>query len=108
MDWLRLSSGFADHPRIRTLSDSAFRLYIAGLCYAARYETDGRLPFDLSKARRPIAELLDAQLWAKNGTGYEIHDWAQWQKARDELAELRSSAAERQRRYRARRNREEW
>ena len=44
MAWTKLDDGFADHPKVAPLSDPAFRAFVAGLCFANRYLTDGVLP----------------------------------------------------------------
>lgn len=107
MDWLRLSSRFPEHPRIMPLPDPAFRLYIVGLCYAARNETDGAIPVEVPRQRRDAERLLDSGLWQKNGDLYLIHDYGDWQPTRAELDRDRQRARERGRRWREQRRRNE-
>ena len=67
MTWLKIDDGFAEHRKIAGLTDGAFRMHVAGLCYAARNETDGFVPVAVAKAlggsERKAAELISAGLW---------------------------------------------
>lgn len=88
MPYLNLDDGFADHRKVDALSDGAFRLHIAGLCYCASQLTDGlvedhRVP-RLTRTYKPaqLTELLDANLWLPRADGYEIHDYLDWNKSR--------------------------
>jgi hypothetical protein len=98
VSWLRLDDGFTAHPKVVQLSDSAFRSFLSGCCYAARYETDGLIPAKIvptiatAKARR---ELVAAILWHESQAGVRIHDFLDWNRSRDEWE------AERERKSRA-------
>lgn len=81
MPWLRLDDKFTMHPKVVVLSAGAFRLHIAGLCYCARFLTDGRIPPDahrlLVPAYRPshLAELTK-ELWREEqDRSHWIHDY---------------------------------
>lgn len=67
MSWLKIDDGFAEHRKIAGLTDGAFRMHVAGLCYAARNETDGFVPAGLTKvlggSQRKAAELISAGVW---------------------------------------------
>lgn len=101
--WVKLDDGFAEHPRVSGLSDAAFRLHVASMCYAAHYLTDGRVPAHRvhGKPLAPlVAELVKAGLWTRNGTGYEIHDWRDYNPTREDVERQRKMRNERQRRWR--------
>ena len=44
MSWTKLDDLFPGHPKVITLSDSAFRLHVTALCYCASQLTDGFIP----------------------------------------------------------------
>jgi hypothetical protein len=46
MTWVRLDDQFPDHPKVVNLSDRAFRLHVWGICYSARFLTDGLIQRD--------------------------------------------------------------
>lgn len=95
MPYLNLDDNFADHPKVDALSDGAFRLHVAGLLYSARHRLDGKVPGDkvgrlVPRFRRPcLNELLDGRLWLPHTEGYEIHDYLDWNKSREEIEEQR-------------------
>lgn len=43
MSWLRIDDGFALHPKLVSLSDRQFRVWMRLLCWCARYRTRGVL-----------------------------------------------------------------
>lgn len=88
MPYLNLDDNFADHPKVDGLSDGAFRLHTAGLCYCAKNLTDGvidqrRVP-RLTPTYKPalLSELIEAGLWMPHAEGYEIHDYLDWNKSK--------------------------
>lgn len=104
MTWLRIEDGTAEHPKIVGLSDAAFRLWLNGLCYASRYSTDGFLP-DSAVAQwgrvKARSQLLELGLWTRNGAGYAIHDFLDYNPTKAALVAQRAGAAERKRRSRS-------
>lgn len=73
MVWTTLDDGFPDHPKVLQLSDAAFRLHVAGLCYCNRLLTDGNIPTGYVSRlvpnfkTRTFAELLDSSVWHSEG-----------------------------------------
>jgi hypothetical protein len=106
MPYLNLDDNFADHPKVDRLSDAAFRLHVAGMLYAAKHLTNGKIPADRPPRLVPkfkptiLAELFDAGLWRQNGVGYEIHDYLDWNKSREWWEKKRAADAERRRKWR--------
>ena len=43
MAWLRIDDRFATHPKIASLNDREFRVWVRVLCYCAAYRTDGKV-----------------------------------------------------------------
>ncbi|HEX9640050.1 MAG TPA: hypothetical protein VGB13_01910 [Candidatus Krumholzibacteria bacterium] len=99
MAWIKLDDGFAEHPKVIGLSDRAFRLHVAALCYVARNETDGHLPLSVPRVLgvrtnpRLLGELLAAGLWKDNGVGgWVINDYLDYNPSREEAALRRERA----------------
>ena len=99
MPYANLDDNFADHPKIAGLSDAAFRLHVAGICYSARHLTDGLLAADeaprLVRRFRKAAlnELLDRGLWDRVLDGaYAIHDYLDWNPSRATVEKRREDA----------------
>src|SRR6266511_515529 len=106
MAWTKLDDGFADHPKVAPLSDPAFRAFVAGLCFANRYLTDGVLP---GHAVAKIAtakvhkELVAAGLWRElEDGGVSIHDFLEYTRDAETVKAERRANADRQKRWRER------
>lgn len=101
MPYASFDDQFPDHPKIAPLTDAAFRLHVAGICYAARHLTDGRIPADevprlVRRYRKTsLAALTDGSaLWVpRPGDEFEIHDYLDWNLSRAQVLERRESAA---------------
>ena len=72
---LEIHPGTPETPDVDGLSDGAFRLLIAGLCYAIRQQTDMTIPASILPRLTPrfrasqVGELVSAGLWRGNGDG---------------------------------------
>lgn len=91
--------GFTHHRKVRRLSDAAFRLWVTAIDHANEDGSDGAIPrVDIDcyphapktpeERDATIAELVKSGLWHETESGWEIHEFLQWQE----------SAAERKRR----------
>lgn len=91
--------GFTHHRKVRRLSDAAFRLWVTAIDHANEDGSDGAIlrvdidcyphaPKTAEERDATIKELVDCGLWIPTETGWEVHDFLQWQE----------SAAERKRR----------
>ena len=91
MPFLNLDDNFADHPKIDGLSDGAFRLHVAGMCFAAKHLTDGHIPVARVDRlmrrykRQYLAELLEAGIWRPADAGYSIHDYLDWNRSKEQI-----------------------
>lgn len=97
MTWVRLDDTMPEHAKIAGLSNAAFRLHIEGLCYCARNLSDGAIPRTISKRMstpRAASELVNAGVWRATESGYEIHDYTQYQPTREEVLDRRQKRAE--------------
>jgi hypothetical protein len=113
MPYLNLDDDYPDHRKIDALSDGAFRLHTAALCYCAKNLTDGvidghRVP-RLTRTYKAahVKELTDAGLWRPHVDGYEAHDYLDWNKSRDWWLDKRKKDAERKAAWRAMHPKEE-
>jgi hypothetical protein len=96
--WVKLDDGFADHPKIESLSGDAYRAFIGGLCYCARFLTDGHIPPPRIKKlanRKVQGELERVGLWEPNGNGVNVHDYLIYQESREAVLERRRKDSER-------------
>ena len=103
MGWVRLDDNFADHPKVIGLSDSAFRLYIASLCYSNRQLTDGFIPgpaYGALAKNDDAPELINADLWRAVTGGFQIRSYEEYQPTRDEVEKKRTEARERLAKFR--------
>jgi hypothetical protein len=94
MTWVKLDDGFPTHPKVVALSDRAFRVYIAGLCYCAQHLTDGFIPFKATQSKA-AGELHKAGLWMPGPGGWYVHDYLVFNPSRERVLKDRERAAER-------------
>lgn len=91
MTWARFEGDFPQHPKVWDLSAEAFRLHASGICHCARYLTDGLVKASVVPSLVPdydrayLTELVKAELWAKKGDAYEIHDYLQWNRTKAQI-----------------------
>ena len=116
--WVRLDDSIVHHPKFVRCGPEAFALFVAGLCYCNRYETDGLiskvavphlLPGIAERRAVELAERLAANgvrpSWVDEGEHFRVHDYELYQLTRDDRRgeqRQRELAAERKRRQRAR------
>lgn len=112
MSHSRFELGFPRHRKVFRLSDAAFRLWASAIDYAREQRTDGVIEqADLAAIPRGTAgtwkpsvakELVTAGLWhSREGGGWQIHDFLDWQDSSVEANRKREQARERMRRVRA-------
>lgn len=115
MLFVKIAPDICLHRKMRKLSDSAFRLYIASIGWAFEYCTDGfvaagelELLTDLVPAGgvtvsyRDLAdELVRTRLWENADGGWLVHDYLDNQLSTARRDELREANTARQRRHRA-------
>jgi hypothetical protein len=91
MPWANLDDQFPKHPKVLPLSDAAFRLHVAGICYCAQYETNGivaaeMVPLLVPRYRaRTLDDLVGRRLWMPHPEGYEIHDYLEWNRSKEQI-----------------------
>lgn len=91
--YARLDDELLDHRKIFIAGAAlgkegpglALALYVLGLMYSNRHLTDGHLDREVvtqfSHFSKPLSvadALVKAGLWEKNGNGFQIHDYEEW------------------------------
>jgi len=104
MSWLRLDDGFAEHPKIQSVSERARWLHVTALCYCARHLTDGVLgPRDVkvltaivdNPCKKAINDLVRAELWVKlPQESFQIKDFLEWNPDAETTKRLRKERRE--------------
>jgi hypothetical protein len=89
MSWVKLDDNFPDHPKVALLPLRARWVFIQGLCYAARYLTDGLIPEQVAnrwEGPQATSALVDAGLWELDESrAFRIHDYLIYNPSRDEM-----------------------
>lgn len=112
MPWVRIDDGIWSHPKMNSISNDAFSLYICGLSYAGQYLTDGilsdadveRIAAYRHAGPSSIAELVSRHLWEREGLGYRIHDFLTYNRSRAQVEQDRAATAARQERHKSARD----
>jgi hypothetical protein len=113
MSSISLAHGFSRHTKIASLSDLAFRIWVAGIERADEQLTDGllkkadldllpKMPTTKRARDAVVAELVAAKLWivVEEGASWQIHDFLEWQDSSAVARRKREEARERMRRLR--------
>ena len=94
MSWVKLDDKFTGHTKVLAAGPEAAWLHIEGLCYCAQQETDGVIldtalvmltQYSKPKAGKLAARLVEVGMWERNGAGYVIHDYLDYNPSRKEL-----------------------
>jgi len=101
--WAKLDDTFHHHPKLMEVGLAAVGLYARGISYATDNLTDGRLPErwvlgQMAGEDGTLADqLVEAGLWDRNGSGYLVHDYADYNPTREEVENRRFADSERKR-----------
>ncbi len=97
MPWLRIDETFAEHDKVLSLSDAAFRLHVHALCYCARLTTDGVVPRaalrSLKGTSRLAERLVEVGCWELHDKGWLVHDFLEYNPSREDLEKVRERKA---------------
>ena len=111
MTWIKLEDTLPDHERALRAGSRAMWLYVSGTCYCSRHLTDGRIPavavrqLVTDKDAAKLAEaLVDVGLWVRDGDGYEVRNYAKFQRTAEEVEAERESTRKRVRKFREKRS----
>lgn len=109
--WVRLDDKMPDDPDIDVLSDGAFRLYVASMCFCAKYLTDGYVAADrvtrLLPRFRPsyVAELVTHGLWLDDlPGGYTLRSYVKYNGSRADWERRKAEAQARKDKWKATRD----
>lgn len=104
MPWFKIDDTLHSHPKIRGAGLPAMGLWALAGSYSMAYKTDGFVPMwfveTWPQGARRARELTQNGLWNETETGFQFHDWDDFQPTADEIEKDRESARERQRRRR--------
>lgn len=109
MSLVSLDDSFFDHPKAIEAGEDGANLYVRGLAYCRRYNTDGRIPKaalpKLSTKREAVAaakSCVRVGLWIEDESAWYVHDYETWYSndAQAKLAKQRKLAASRAKNYR--------
>lgn len=104
LPWIRLDTNFFDHPKILELMDTkhfrAVLVCLAGMLYSGKHGLGGYIPkSSLRVIGGTVADanrLVGAGLWeARDGGGWEVHDWESYQFTSAEHEERKRRLSER-------------
>lgn len=108
MPWVRIDERAMHHPKIRSIADGAFRLWVEGLAYCQMFLTDGKITdqalrglWAYSPKRRH--QLIESGLWELSPLGVQVHDYLQWNESREHVISAREHARERIQKLRGKR-----
>lgn len=111
MPWVRIHDGAMSHPKLVGLIDwkNPFCLWVWGLTYCQMHLTDGLIP--TAAMPHPIAvktanRLVEVRAWEVHVHGFKVHDYLDWNDARDLVKKKRVEAKERMANARSNRSRE--
>jgi len=111
MPWVKLDDRFPSHRKVALLSDRAFRLHVSAMCWCAENLTDGRIAdrelaliAHVRNTKATAKQLEDAGLWDRTDDGWAIHDYLDYNPSRDQVQAERKKNAERQEKFRRRKN----
>jgi len=112
MPWARLDDTFHSNPKVTGISDKAFRLYVNGIAWCCQHLTDGSIPKHVlmqlcgqiraQRCHEVATELVRAGLFVQTDSGYDIHDFTDYQFTKSQVQQRRQGGAERQRKFRER------
>src|SRR5678815_4332210 len=106
MGWFRIDDRADDNPKLLALSDGALRLWLMGGIHCAKHKTDGLLTqaaaFGLRKfTKARLDELLTLGLWHQTDTGFQVHDFLDWNLSKAEIDAKQANGRARVQRHRA-------
>jgi hypothetical protein len=90
--WIKLDDSFPDNPKIMKAGEDAAWLYVCGLCYCARFLTDGFIP----KVAVPRLVARNAERKAKM-----LGEYLEHQRSKEQVENERRNGRERAARWRA-------
>jgi len=80
MSWVKIDDRLPGNTKVVGLSDRAFRVYVASICYSSAHLSDGEIPCaalpDIRGTAKIAEELVSAGLWdTTSRKGWTVHDY---------------------------------
>ena len=100
MPWARIDDRANSDAKLLALSDSAYRLWVAGLIFCNFNLTDGFIPSEalqylgVKSAQHLVKHLVSAGLWDEVEGGWEVHDYLNHNKSASEVRRTQAERAE--------------
>lgn len=111
MSWAKLDDRANEHRKQLAAGAEACWLWACGLMYANRQTArDGFIPSQMlpmlyplppGKRAKLVAKLLEVGLWAEVPGGYQIHDFTEWNRTKEQVEAEREATRNRVARHRA-------
>lgn len=105
MTWAKLSDTFIDDPVLLGVPRGARLLHVEGIVWCCKQETDGQIPAhvlgritDEPELDKAVDYLIDAGLWARTDTGFEVVNFLDEQPSREQVQARRADTALRKKR----------
>jgi hypothetical protein len=110
--WTRLDDALLGHPKLIEAGELlgkdgraiALGVFVASLLWSNRHLTDGKIPLsflsETGPMRAPVSvadALVKAGLWEKNGAGFVIHDYGDYNESAAEVKARRRRDRQRKR-----------
>jgi hypothetical protein len=103
VSWLRLDDSYPEHPKLASLTDSAFRAHVRCMAYCARHLTDGYVPASVVReyAGSVLGELTatprigSSSLLEECDGGFMVHDYLDYNPTREKVLADRKREADR-------------
>ena len=98
MAWAKLDDGFWSDPDIDRLGNEAAGVFARMLSYCGQHLTDGHVPETaaryISAKRRPLDLLVQVGFIQRNGDGYDIPKFLEFNPSREEVEGKRNVRAQ--------------
>jgi hypothetical protein len=105
MTWFRIDDNFDMHPKALAAGNAALGLWVRCGSYAARQLTDGFIPAEVARlygTPKEVAALVASGLWTTAPGGYEMHQYLERNRSRDDVLAERKATAQRVARWKER------
>lgn len=97
MTWVKLDDKFWGHPKVITVGNEAAGAFARMLSYCGDHLTDGLIPRDTATfiARPKVLSTLEEYGFVhRNGVGYVIPDYLDFNPSREQVEEVQAARAE--------------
>lgn len=98
MTWVKIDDRFHCHRKVRQAGLEAVGLHARALSYSAAEDLEGRVETSWveevagKKASKLTTALVEAGLWERNGNGWLIHDFLDYNPTNEERAKKAAAA----------------